>query len=411
MASSTVIEWRSGVARPGAEILFLSHCVPSPPDKGERIRCFHLLRELTGRFRVHVACFARQRQEMEHALDEKDRCASIYAEHLPFAPTLARAGLRFGLGDSIIAAFYSSRRMAAHIAELRGRISAAVVFSSAMARLAPERIPMLLDMVDVDSEKWAEYGRMRWPGLLYATEARRLRRIEARAGAQAVCTYLTTEAEKGQLAGIAPGAAIRCVENGVDFDCFKPAWPVPINLARRYYVAFVGVMDYFPNVDGCRWFAGEVFPELRKRLSTIEFLIVGRNPAAAVRRLAGVPGITVTGGVPDVRPYLAGAAAVVAPLRIARGIQNKVLEALAMGKRVFASAAVARTFGEKRPAGMVTCATAEEFVEAMWRSGLEIDRSVEIGSAVRRRFSWEENMRTIGDDVERAVASGGRSGL
>src|SRR5438552_10250417 len=147
--------------QPCPEILFLSQCVPNPPDKGERIRCFHLLSHLTGRYRVHLACFARHAEELESAMALRDRCASVHAELLPFGTTLAGAAMRFGMGKSLVASFYSSSRMASYLEPLAKRISATVAFSCVMAQLAPPDVPLLLDLVDVDSQKWLDYGKLR----------------------------------------------------------------------------------------------------------------------------------------------------------------------------------------------------------------------------------------------------------
>ena len=385
------------------EILFLSQCVPNPPNKGERIRAFHLLSHLAGRYRVHLVCFARHAAELDSALELGDRCASIYTELLPLAPTLAGAGMSFARGRSLVASFYSSSSMGAYIEPLAQRISATVGFSCVMAPLAPPHVPLLMDMVDVDSQKWLDYSKVRHPEFLYSAEGRRLRRLEAQAANRARWIYLTTQPEVELLSTVAPDANIKCIENGVDFDYFSPADSPSLDPARKY-VAFVGMMDYYPNVDACRWFASDVFPALRRRMPGLEFLIVGRNPSRAIKALATQPGITVTGGVDDVRPYLKGARAIVAPLRIARGVQNKVLEALAMGKRVFASTAVARTFGSDRPVGIEACASAPQFIEAIARNGLASPECrPEIRLCARRRFSWESNMRKIAADLEAEI--------
>src|SRR5581483_8066374 len=162
--------------------------------------------------------------------------------------------------------------------------------------------------VDVDSEKWLQYSRERVPGFAYALEGRRLRRIEAAAAASASVAILATEAEAALLRSFAPAASVAAMENGVDFDFFDPsaAPPIPALEGRRALV-FVGVMDYYPNAAGAVRFAERVFPQLRAADPALEFWIVGRNPSKAVARLASSPGIVVTGGVPDVRPYLRSA--------------------------------------------------------------------------------------------------------
>ena len=174
-------------------------------------------------------------------------------------------------------------------------------------------------------------------------------------------TLLTTENERNILLGFAPGANAEAMENGVDTQYFdgKPRLAAD---AQGRFIAFVGTMDYHPNIEAVRWFARQVFPILRRRIPGLNFLVVGRNPVNAVRRLESMDGVRILGGVPDVRPNVASASALVAPLRLARGIQNKVLEALAMGREVFASSEVCRTFGDNLPAGVVQCSSVAEYV-------------------------------------------------
>ena len=266
-----------------------------------------------------------------------------------------------------------------------------------MSPYAPAGVPILLDMVDVDSEKWFQYSRTRRPGYLYAMEARRLRRFEEQCARAAELTVLTTENEADLLRRIVPSAAICHMENGVDGEFFDGhPRPLPLGLRDRQFVAFVGTMDYHPNAQAATWFAERVFPELRRRFPDLEFFIVGRNVSAAVVRLERHNGVRVVGAVPDVRPYLAGARAIVAPLETARGIQNKVLEALAMGRPVFASEAVCRTFGSSLPSGVVRCESARDYVAALalaCRTKPHCDEAIR--GAACGRFSWKSNLDSL----------------
>ncbi len=144
------------------------------------------------------------------------------------------------------------------------------------------------------------------------------------------------------------------LENGVDFEYFDPDKVTAAPASGKRNLVFTGTMDYQPNIEAACGFVSEILPELRRADPAVEFTVVGRNPPREVLRLAETPGVHVTGSVPDVRPYLKAAHAVVAPLRIARGIQNKVLEGLAMGKLVFVSPAVALTFGSGLPPGVTS---------------------------------------------------------
>jgi sugar transferase (PEP-CTERM/EpsH1 system associated) len=271
------------------------------------------------------------------------------------------------------------------------QLEVTVAYSTAMAQYAPDGVPLLLDMTDVDSEKWFGYARTRRFGWVYAMEGRRLRSQEVKWAHRAKTTTVVTEAEAALLRSIVPDARIRCSGNGVDFDYFDPErTPKLPELEGRRFLVFLGAMGYHPNIDAVCWFSQEVFPELRRRNPRLEFLIVGRDPARAVRRLTGQAGVTVVGTVSDVRPYLAGSLAVVAPLRIARGVQNKVMEALAMGKRVMVSPDVCATFGDRLPEGVVRCESPAEYAAY---------DAAPVDGSIRRRaseqFRWERSLETI----------------
>ena len=396
------------------EILFLSHCVPNPPDKGERIRAFYELDQLSRRYRVHLACFARDRAEAEAARALEGRCASVYVEVIPYHPRLARALAEFAMGACLNMRFYFSRRMRRRVTELAARIplSATLAYSAVMAQYAPADVPLVIDMLDVDSEKWFEYGRVRRPRLLFTTEARRYRGEEIEAACRASVNIFTTAAEVALFGSFAPGVPVTFMENGVDFDYFDPAaCPDDPGLAGRKYAVFVGSMDYYPNIEAACWFADSVFAEWRRTDSSYELFLVGRNPGKRVLALSGRAGVHVTGGVPDVRPYLKHAAAVVTPLHIARGIQNKVLEALAMGKPVLASPAVVNSFGTRTPAGVVRCAAAGDYLSALTAATL-VTPAGDIRASARQRFSWAENLGVALAAVEAAAGSLGlRRGL
>jgi sugar transferase (PEP-CTERM/EpsH1 system associated) len=381
------------------DILFLSHCVPHPPDKGERIRAFHEIRHLAREHRVHLACLARNAREMRHVEAMRECCASVEAVRLQPAWALARAAVRFAAGACLTTAYYGSRALTRRVSALARRVplDAAVIYSAAMAPYCPPGLPAILDLVDVDSEKYLAYAKMRRAGMLYGIEGHRLRGLERRFAERAVCALLATPHEVRIFAQFAPRERALPMENGVDFAFFDPAAaPTDRNLQGRRYAVFVGVMDYFPNADAVVWFADRVLPALRESDSGLEFLVVGRNPAPAVRALAGRPGIQVIGAVPDVRPYLRGAVAAVAPLRIARGMQNKVLEALAMGLPVLASRAVCQTL-DPLPAGVVPCDSEPDYVRA-FRAGAGVPPAA-IRAAAERRFSWDRNMQVLSNEL------------
>jgi sugar transferase (PEP-CTERM/EpsH1 system associated) len=199
----------------------------------------------------------------------------------------------------------------------------------------------VIDFVDVDSDKWGQYAeRKPWPiNWVYRREARTLLAYERRIASSFDASTFVSPAEAELFLQLAPECADRVsyYSNGVDLDYFSPArsYDTPYPSGERVLV-FTGAMDYWANVDAVSWFAREVFPAVRAQFSDVRFYIVGSRPTAEVQALAN-DAIVVTGSVPDIRPYLAHAQLAVAPLRIARGIQNKVLEAMAMAKAVVAS--------------------------------------------------------------------------
>lgn len=373
--------------------------MPNPPEKGEKIRAYHEIAYLADRYRIHLACIGREESETGDARALAARCASVYVACHSRSCALVRAATRFAAGACLNVAYYNSPRLQGYVTGLARRVhlQAAFVYTAVMLPYVPAGLPILLDMVDVDSEKWFQYSEARRPGVLYALEAKRLRRFEEQCVKASRLTVLATQNEADLLSRIIPQAPITYMENGIDREFFDGvARPLPVELAGRPFVAFVGTMDYSPNIEGAVWFAESAFPELRRRVPGLEFFIVGRNPSAKVRHLARREGVRVIGAVPDVRPYLAGARAIVAPLDLARGIQNKVLEALAMGRRVFASEAVCRTFGSLLPVGVVPCASVQDYVEgldASCRPTPHCDESIR--AAACERFSWKRNVENL----------------
>jgi sugar transferase (PEP-CTERM/EpsH1 system associated) len=329
-------------------LLFVCHRFPYPPDRGEKIRAWHLIRHLAQSHRVFVGCLVDDARDWRHrpALD------AVCAETGCFAIDKRRQKLsafaRMRPGRPLMLDYYRHPGLHRWVRDLaaRERIDAVYIFSTAMA---PYGLPVaaprkLLDMVDVDSEKWAEYaGASRWPAsLVWAREARTLLAYERAATLACDRALLVTEAECRRFVELAPECRDRVgwLENGVDLAHFAPAPDAPDpypDPGGGPWLTLVGNMDYWPNEDAATWFAREVFPALRGRPSPPRLAIVGANPGPAVAALANLPGVLVTGRVEDVRPYIAHAAVVLAPLRIARGVQNKVLEGMAMGRPVVAS--------------------------------------------------------------------------
>ena len=328
------------------DLLFLAHRIPYPPDKGEKIRSFNILRHLAGSYRVHLGCLMAEPDELPHLETLRTWCATVCGVPMNRSLQTLNAVARLRPGRPLMLDYYRLPALRQWVAQTRAahKIAVDLVSTVAMmpyAEIAPAPVTML-DAMDIDSEKWTAYAKgaalpMRH---VWAREGRTLLAYERRAALRADATLFVSPAETARFAQLAPEATARlhAVENGVDLDRFAPGqqFQTPFT-GKGPHVVFTGHMDYWPNADAVQWFASDVLPGLRAVHPNLVFHIVGANPGPAVQALAARPGVNVTGRVPDVRPYVAHAAVCVAPLRMARGIQNKVLEAMAMARPVVAS--------------------------------------------------------------------------
>jgi sugar transferase (PEP-CTERM/EpsH1 system associated) len=388
------------------DLLFLCHRIPYPPDKGDKIRAWPLLRHLARSHRVFLGCFVDDPADLPHVAPLREICAEVMAVPLSPLRQKLRALASVRPGRPLTLDYFRDGRLARWVDEIARRHAPSRVFafSSSMAPYAL-RVPAarrILDLVDLDSQKWAEQARRaRGPArLIWAREGRNLLAFECHAARHFDRTLFCSEPEWARFAALAPECRARTawIENGVDLDRFSPAHdfqnPYPDAAPR---VVFTGAMDYWPNIDAVDWFARETLPLLRARVPAAEFAIVGANPAQAVLRLARLPGVRVTGRVPDTRPYLAHASAVVAPLRVARGIQNKVLEAMAMARPVVASPAAFE--GVRAPAGTALLVADGPAATADAVADVLLGRYPSIGPAARqaveRGYSWASSLHRL----------------
>ncbi len=343
------------------KLLFLAHRIPYPPNKGDKIRSYHELRAFVERgHEVHLLAFADDVRDLSYQVELAHLCASAQIIPLHRSAATLRSLTRLFINRPLSLGYFASRKMKnlvkRSIAE-RG-FDAIFVYSSTMAQYAPKDLSSrtVVDLVDIDSEKWRDYARRtRSPkSWLYELEWKRLRQYEHEIVSRFAYTIVTTHREASlldELDEFTRRARLRAITNGVDLDDYhqndgqndgqndrqndgQDGGMVARSSPR---LVFVGAMDYYANIDGARWFVQEIFPLIREREPQAEFFIVGSNPTREVKKLGERQGVTVTGFVDDVRPYLRGATACVVPLRIARGVQNKVLEAMAAGKAIVAT--------------------------------------------------------------------------
>jgi sugar transferase (PEP-CTERM/EpsH1 system associated) len=332
------------------DLLFLSHRVPYPPDKGEKIRAWHILLHLARNHRIHLGCLIDDPADWEHLNVLCGHCADLACFPLRRNLSRLKSVVHLRPGMPLSPGYFHHRRLRDWTAAKLNdpAIDRVFVYSSAMA---PYAMPdsgshrpaiRVLDMVDVDSQKWAAYARQTaFPmRAVWAREARTLLAFERRAALDFDHSLFVSEQEWQCFVTLAPETVGRTgwIDNGVDLDHFAPDQEFrPPFSPSGADIVFTGRMDYRPNVEAVDWFAREAMPALHNFRPAARFWIVGAAPASDVMQLASLPGVTVVGRVADTRPYLQFADVVVAHLRIARGIQNKVLEGMAMARPVVAT--------------------------------------------------------------------------
>jgi sugar transferase (PEP-CTERM/EpsH1 system associated) len=396
-------------ARP--PLLYLVHRIPYPPNKGDKVRSFNILRQLARTHRVFLGTFVDHPDDLRHLDTLRQWCADICA--LRLYPRQARLASLRGLltGEALSLPYYRHRALANWVQQtvVREGIVRAVAFSGPMAQYfaVPGLTRRIIDFCDVDSAKWTQYAAdRRWPlSWLYRREGERLAAFERAAVAASEASLFATAAEVALFTRTAPPALearVHAMQNGVDAEFFSPAHDLPNPYLSHPpggpVLAFTGAMDYWPNVDAVRWFVHEILPRIRRHQPSVRFWIVGMNPTPAVQALAG-EGVVVTGGVPDVRPYLAHAEVVEAPLRIARGIQNKVLEAMAMARPVVVAAAPARGLAARAGEECAIASSAEDFAAATLRLLADAPARARMGqlarAAVLERYGWSAHLALL----------------
>lgn len=398
-------------------LLFLAHRLPYPPNKGDKVRSYHFLKHLAQRYRLFLGTFVDDPSDWAHVEALKPLCADIHVEAIIPWSKRARSATAFLSGEALTLPYFRSRELRKWVEEIvsRERVTRAFAFSSPMAQYVLD-LPQLrcfVDFVDVDSAKWGDYAlKRRWPvSALYRREALRLLAYERDVAARAEVSIFVTDEEALLFRKQTPDCAGRVVaiRNGVDSEYFSPSrqFESPFAPGERPIV-FTGAMDYWPNVDAVVWFAREVLPKVRSRNASVRFYVVGMNPDSSVRALASDPAAIVTGRVDDVRPYLQHARVVVAPLRVARGIQNKVLEAMAMAKPVVVATAAAVALSVRQGIELEVASDAQEFATKVLAL-LDPVRAQRMGSLARSRvlrdYAWSASLNLLDELLEQGGAT------
>lgn len=393
-------------------ILYLAHRIPYPPNKGDKIRSFHEIKALSENFSVDLACLADNPADISYASELRKLCNQVEV-----APVSSLFGKVRGLGNLLAGGtissgfFYRSNLQKTIDLWLQEKdYDAVFCFSSTMAEYVfrsqvfgalTNKPRLVMDYCDLDSDKWFQYANDgKFLSRLYKIEGQRLSNYEKRINGCFDVSVFVSQNEADLFLRNFPGARnVTVVGNGVDYQFFSPDDINAEVMQGELNLLFTGAMDYHANVDGVSWFCCEIFPIIQKHLPKTQFYIVGSNPASVVRKLADKPGITVTGFVDDVRPYYKGADISVIPLRLARGVQNKVLEAMAMGKAVVTTSKAADPLGVVHDKHVLIADSPDEFAEAVKTLADSPEKCSMLGAQAREfikaEFDWNSNLAKL----------------
>ena len=392
------------------KLLYVCHRFPFPPKRGGKIRPFNMIRHLSAKHEVHVASIARSAIEGLEGEGLAAHCAGYDMARVSAPVQALRMVARLPTAAPSSMGYFHSRKLARRIDALlaSARFDLIFVHCSSVAPYVENvgGTPKILDFGDMDSQKWREYARFKpFPlSLGYRLEAAKMERAERRLATRFDLCTATTRAEWETLQGYGTGVASDWFPNGVDSSYFAPTG----ESHAADTIVFVGRMDYYPNQECMLDFCARTLPLLQARRPALRLVIVGADPSAQVRRLARLPGVSVTGSVTDVRPYLRGSALMVAPLNIARGTQNKILEAMATGVPVVASRVAAGGVDALDREHFVAASSPEEYAAAILRildDPVERERLAHAGRArMLSHHAWDKSMQRLDGIIERCLA-------
>lgn len=381
------------------KLLYIAHRLPYPPDKGERVRAFNEICQLAKNgFDVTVVAGSAGDDDLASAKKLSEYCAGVETFPIVRHGALFRGACSFIMGGSVSEGYFSSRIAIRKIEQL-GRFDVAVGYSSSVLKLLlhTDASRRIMDVVDADSAKWADYARKTRGPLkkILELESRRVAALETKCVELCDDVVLVSQDEASILGENIPN--VHVVSNGVDCDFFDPSLVSPSPGLGEHAMVFTGSMNYRPNVEAVEWFAAEVLPAVREKFNNAIFVIVGRDPVKSVRDLAMLDGVKVTGNVVDVRPYIQAAAVSVCPLHIGRGIQNKVLEAMSMSRAVVVSPQAMSGLDVTPGCDVELARTSGEWIEKMLYLFSEADSRLSLGRAARQcvleKYSWQARLK------------------
>jgi sugar transferase (PEP-CTERM/EpsH1 system associated) len=388
------------------KILYVCHRFPFKPNRGGKIRPFNMIRHLSQSHQVTVASLARSPEEAKEGEGIAPHCHRYLMDTVTSVGSVARMLAGAPTPTPASMAYFHSPRLARLIREELRRESFDLIFvhCSSVAHFVADvpGIPKILDFGDMDSQKWLDYAQFQpFPkSLVYRIEGLKMQRAEMQLARKFDLCTCTTRAEYETLLGFETGTPAAWFPNGVDLEFFKPSGATYDPNA----IVFVGRMDYYPNQQGVTEFCDRVLPVIQAQRPEATFAIVGAKPSPEILELGKRPGVTVTGTVPDVRPHVIKAAVAIAPLRIARGTQNKILESLAMGVPVVSSATAAKGIDAEPGEHFLAADSAKDFAAMTLRllsDAGERDRLAKAGRArMESHHNWPASMRRLDKIIE-----------
>lgn len=396
------------------KILYVCHRFPFPPKRGGKIRPFHMIRHLhEAGHEVTVCSLARSAAEAEEGRGIAAHCTAFHVGVVSEPLQWTRMIVRLPLPTPSSMGYFRSAALQRQVDQLLAsqRFDLVFVHCSSVAQYVEhvQGMPKILDFGDMDSQKWLEYANYKpFPlSLGYTLEGTKMLWAEKRLARKFDLCTATTRAEWETLESYGTGVATDWFPNGVDAGFFSPDEATG-GAYDADTISFIGRMDYYPNQECMQRFCKEVWPLLKVQRPALKLLIVGADPSPAIRALGQLPGVTVTGSVPDVRPYIRGSAAMVAPLAIARGTQNKILEAMAMGVPVVTSRAAAGGVDAEADHHFLVADTPQELAAAILRIVADPAERARLATSGRERMlshhAWPNSMQRLDTIIERCVS-------
>ena len=392
------------------DIIFITHRVPYPPNKGEKIRAFYFIKHLSKKHRIFLYSLCDDINDRKHTKELKKYCVGVYFYNIHKMSSRINALARLFTNNPITLGHFWSNRMKKDIRKKVKDADIDLLFasSSSMAQYAMDidSKPRIIDFIDMDSDKWAVFAKtsdfpLSW---IYTLEANRIRKLEKNINGAFTASVVTTEEERKKLeeVDLQKKGRAHVISNGVDLEYFSGR----ASESDSKNIIFTGQMDYLPNIEAVIYFCKDILPLVKMEVPDVRFYIVGRNPSPAVKK--SCPGAVITGEVEDVRPYLTEAAVFVAPLRISFGVQNKVLQAMAFGIPVVATSQILRAIKAVPGEGILIGDTPEEFA----RKVIELLGDKEKRKAVsknalqyvKNNHDWTKNLSILDEIVEAAAA-------